>query len=67
MTQQCKSINAHTLVMYGEFDEAQRSVVQPWLDCIPHVQQGYLSNASHMALLEYPDAYIKIVSDFLAH
>lgn len=65
MSEECKQIYYPTLVMYGDFDEAQRITQIPWLEGLPYVQELFMTNSSHMALLEHPDEYIKIVSEFL--
>jgi L-proline amide hydrolase len=65
MSQECKHIKVPTLVVHGEFDEAQPVVVAPWLKGIPNVKEAIIRNGSHTAHLELPVEYIRVVSNFL--
>jgi pimeloyl-ACP methyl ester carboxylesterase len=65
MTEECKQIRYKTLVMNGEYDEAQDNVVLPWLEGIPRVEGAHIEGVSHLALLEKPDEYIQRISNFL--
>jgi pimeloyl-ACP methyl ester carboxylesterase len=65
MTEECKQIRYKTLVMNGEFDEAQDNVVLPWLEGIPGAKRAHIEGVAHLALDEKPDEYIQIISDFL--
>lgn len=65
MSQECKKIKVTTLVVHGEFDEAQPVVVAPWLKGIPNVKEFVVKNGSHTAHLEYLDEYVRVIAEFL--
>jgi len=59
-------INVATLVISGEFDEATSECRQPFLDSIADVREVVVANASHVAMIEEPDAYFSALRAFLS-
>jgi L-proline amide hydrolase len=55
-----------TLLVSGAFDEATPATVQPFADGIPDVRWTIMANSSHMPFVEEPEAYLALVSSFLA-
>lgn len=58
-------IKVPTLLINGEYDEAQDSTVAPFFRNIPKAKWITMANASHMSHVEEPEKYLRIVSDFL--
>jgi len=58
-------IQVPTLLINGEFDEAQNVCVAPFFRNIPKVKWITISDASHCSNLEQPEKYMQIVADFL--
>jgi L-proline amide hydrolase len=61
------AIDVPTLVISGEFDEATSECQLPFIERIPDVRQGVVAGASHLSMVEQPETYFRIVSDFLRH
>lgn len=59
-------IAAPTLLVSGRHDEATPATIQPFFDGIGDVRWEILESSSHMPFVEEPDAYLAIVSGFLA-
>lgn len=59
-------IEVPTLVLAGEYDEAQPIVWQPFVDHIPNVRGIVVADASHCSHLEKPEEVQAIIADFLA-
>ncbi|WP_144874978.1 proline iminopeptidase-family hydrolase [Microbacterium sp. 1.5R] len=59
-------VQAPTLVVAGEYDEATPATWQPFLDLIPDAQGHVFPGASHCVHLEQPEEFRRIVADFLA-
>lgn len=55
-----------TLVLAGEFDEAQPIVWRPFVERIPDVREAVVSDASHCTHLEKPEEFLGIIAGFLA-
>lgn len=60
-------VQAPTLVVAGEFDEATPATWQPFVDRIPDVRSHVFPGASHCVHLEQPREFLRVVADFLAH
>ncbi|MDQ8031639.1 proline iminopeptidase-family hydrolase [Bordetella genomosp. 1] len=54
-----------TLVVAGEFDEAQPIVWQPFLDHVADVRAVVIPGASHCSHLEYPETFQEIIGAFI--
>ena len=65
MVDELHKIKNPTLLINGEYDEAQDSCVAPFFREIPKVKWVTMADASHCSNLEHPEKYMKIVSDFL--
>lgn len=59
------AINVPTLVVAGEFDEAQPIVWEPFVEQIPDVRSHVFADASHCSHLEKPEEFFQVISDFL--
>ena len=55
-----------TLVLAGEFDEAQPIVWRPFVERIPDVREAVVPDASHCTHLEKPEEFLGIITGFLA-
>lgn len=55
-----------TLVLAGEFDEAQPVTWQPFVEHIPGARSVVIADASHCSHLEKPEEFRAIVTEFLA-
>ena len=55
-----------TLLISGEYDEAQPVCVQPFADLIPDVRWRVFEDSSHMPHVEQTAAYLDVVAAFLA-
>lgn len=55
-----------TLVLAGEFDEAQPIVWRPFVERIPDVREAVVPDASHCTHLEKPEEFLGIIAGFLA-
>lgn len=55
-----------TLVLAGEFDEAQPIVWEPFVDRIPDVRSVVVPDASHCTHLEKPEEFCDIIAAFLS-
>ncbi|HEY4307451.1 MAG TPA: proline iminopeptidase-family hydrolase [Gemmatimonadaceae bacterium] len=58
-------IQAPTLLVSGEFDEAAPSTVQPFADAIPDVRWQIFADASHVPHIEQRDAFMDLVEAFV--
>ncbi len=58
-------IQAPTLNISGEFDEATPVAVRPFAERIPNSTWTVISGASHMPFVENPTDYFEVVSQFL--
>ncbi|KAB5582948.1 Alpha/Beta hydrolase protein [Coniochaeta sp. 2T2.1] len=67
ITGKCGNINVPTLLLNGEFDEAQDSVLDTWRKCITNapVYSASVRNTSHMLHLEQPEQLTQILKGFL--
>ena len=61
-----EQIEAPTLVVAGEFDEATPATWRPFLDRIPTVASHVFAGASHCTHLEQPEAFRSVIAAFLA-
>ncbi len=59
-------INAPTLVISGEFDEATSECQEPFIEKIARVQQRVIADASHLSMVEQPDTYFSRLREFLS-
>jgi L-proline amide hydrolase len=66
ITPRLPRIEAPTLVISGEFDEASPAVVQPLVDAVPDVRWELFDGASHSTHLEQPARFNGVVAPFLA-
>lgn len=55
-----------TLVLAGEFDEAQPIVWRPFVERIPNVREVVVPDASHCTHLEKPQEFRDIITGFLS-
>jgi L-proline amide hydrolase len=60
------SVEAPTLVLSGAFDEATPATVQPYVDGIRGARQHVFPASSHLPMVEETDAYLRVVTGFLA-
>ncbi|KAF2736293.1 proline-specific peptidase [Polyplosphaeria fusca] len=60
-----KDIAVPSLVTNGKYDEVQDVCLEPW-NQIPNFKRVKMENSSHTQHLEEPEAFLKIVGDFLA-
>ncbi len=60
------AIAAPTLVLAGEFDEAQPIAWRPFVDELPDVRSHVFEGASHTPHLECPEQFLAVVTSFLA-
>lgn len=58
-------IKVPSLVIAGEFDEAQPVAWQPFVDGLPDVSSHVFAGASHSTHLECPHDYFALVGEFL--
>jgi 3-oxoadipate enol-lactonase len=62
-----QKIAAPTLILNGSHDSLERRRAGRVLsDAIPHARRQELADAGHLAALDVPETYAKVVSDFLA-
>jgi L-proline amide hydrolase len=66
MTNEAENIQVPTLVIRGEFDEAQNNVVKPWVSGIKDVREEVIQGGSHTAHLELPWEYVGVMERFLS-
>jgi L-proline amide hydrolase len=59
------SVDAPTLVVAGEFDEAAPETWAPFVERIPHVRSHVFAGASHCTHLEQPQAFRALIAQFL--
>ena len=59
-------INVPTLLINGKYDGAQDSVMEPFFAAIEKVKWVRFAESSHMPQLEEPEAFLKVVGDFLS-
>jgi L-proline amide hydrolase len=62
-----EQIEAPTLVVAGEYDEATPETWAPYVERIPDVRSHVFADASHCSHLEQPEAFRAVIADFLAH
>lgn len=60
------AIKVPTLITNGIEDEAQDEVFKPFVDEVPDIKWVKFEKSSHMAFHEEREAYMKVVSNFLA-
>ena len=58
-------IEVPTLLLNGQYDEAQESCVEPFFQHIPKVRWVTIQDASHMAYVEQREKYMDFVKGFL--
>lgn len=58
-------IKVPTLIINGHYDEAQDSVIQPFLRSIKKIKWVKFAESSHVAHLEEPERFLQVVGDFL--
>lgn len=65
MIDEAKNISVPTLLINGVFDQCTDACMQPYFDLIPNVV-GWerFANSSHMAHLEEPEKFFKVVGEF---
>jgi L-proline amide hydrolase len=61
----CYKIKTPTLLINGKYDGAQDSVMEPFFNSIEKVKWVRFGESSHMPHLEEPEAFLKVVGDFL--
>jgi L-proline amide hydrolase len=59
-------VEAPTLVISGQYDEAMPATVQPYVDEIPDARWRVFAESSHMPHVEETNRYLRVVSAFLA-
>lgn len=59
-------IDVPTLVVTGEYDEATPAINQTVAQGIPDAESVVFPDASHMAHVEHPAAYIDLLDDFMS-
>lgn len=60
------AIEAPTLVVAGEFDEATPATWQPYVDAIPDARSHVFPDCSHCSHLEKPEEFRAVIAAFLA-
>ena len=60
------AIEVPTLVICGEFDEATSECQQEFIEGIADVQSAVVAGGSHLSMVEQPEAYFRIVREFLS-
>lgn len=60
------AIEAPTLVVAGEFDEATPATWQPYVDAIPDARSHVFVDCSHCSHLEKPEEFRAVIAAFLA-
>ncbi|KAB5515134.1 Alpha/Beta hydrolase protein [Coniochaeta sp. 2T2.1] len=67
IVKECSAIDVPTLLINGEFDEAQNNVMDTWRKCLRRskVNSVTVANASHMLHLEHPTEFTRILKEFL--
>ena len=65
ITDRLGEIRIPTLVITGEFDEATPAINRTVSSGIPGAESVVYPNASHMAHVEDPDGYMRVLDDFL--
>lgn len=58
-------IEVPTLVLAGEFDEAQPIVWEPFVEHIPDARSHVIAGASHCSHLEQPEEFFGVVCEFM--
>jgi L-proline amide hydrolase len=58
-------VSVPTLVVAGEFDEAQPEVWVPFVELVPDVRSHVFAGASHMPHVEAPQEFLDVVGAFL--
>jgi L-proline amide hydrolase len=59
------SLSVPTLVLAGEFDEAQPETWAPFVELVPDVRSHVVADASHMPHVEQPQEVLDVVGAFL--
>jgi L-proline amide hydrolase len=59
-------VNAPTLVVAGEYDEATPATWQPYVDRIPGARSHVFPDTSHCTHLEKPEEFGAVIGAFLA-
>jgi proline-specific peptidase len=59
-------ITVPTLITVGRYDEITPACAETLHQGIPHSQMVILEQSAHMAHIEEPDKYLRVVADFLA-
>jgi L-proline amide hydrolase len=65
ITDRLGEIRIPTLVITGEFDEATAAINKTVSEGIPGAESVIYPNASHMAHVEDPAGYMRVLADFL--
>jgi L-proline amide hydrolase len=65
ITDRLGEIRIPTLVITGELDEATPAINETVSSGIPGAESVIYPNASHMAHVEDPDGYMRVLDDFL--
>ena len=65
-TRDLPSLDLPTLFVCGRYDEAQPETVRQQADLVPGARFEVIEDASHMTMLEQPEAFWGVVGGFLA-
>jgi L-proline amide hydrolase len=65
ITHRLGEIRIPTLVITGEYDEATPAINRTVSSGIPGAESVIYPNASHMAHVEDPEGYMRVLDDFL--
>lgn len=65
VVERLSAITAPTLVVAGEFDEAQPEVWAPFVELIPGARSHVFAGASHLPHVEAPQEFLDVVGAFL--
>ncbi len=65
IVERLSAVKVPTLVISGEYDEATSECQQPFVEKIADVQQAVIKDASHLSMVEQPEAYFSVLRQFL--
>jgi L-proline amide hydrolase len=65
MIERCSAIKVPTLVIHGEYDFADTSAVEPWVEGIEGAKWITMKDCSHISLVEKPKEHGDHVYEFL--